>query len=417
MNPADFVDEKRLQKDFENIKELTKDVNAGVTRLAYSQEENLAHSYIVKEAQKSGLKHRVDGIGNLYARLGEANKSAIRIGSHLDSVNNGGNYDGAVGVLTGLEALRCLIEAKPKLKHPVELVVLRAEEGARFNRGLIGSGAVTGNLTKEEAKNLKDENGVTLFEAIRQAGYEPDKIDDVRWDASEIKMFLEPHIEQNDVLYNEKIPIGLVTGIAAPVRFQITVLGQYDHSGATPMNRRKDAVAGAAEMILAAEKIALDAFNWGKTPVATVGNATVPYGSINKIAGKTVFYLDIRDSNMSDRDHVEKNLIDEFNKIAERRGLTVNIQETQRVRPAIVNAKVKDLLVSACKKLNITYKLMASGAAQDSQQIANYGVPTGMIFVPSRDGISHQPEEFTEMEDIATATKVLLTAIMQEQER
>lgn len=416
MEPADFVDEKRMQKDFDALSELSKDPEGGITRLAYTETETKAHRYVASEAEKLGLKARTDAVGNLYIRMGKETEPAIRIGSHLDSVNNGGNYDGAVGVVTGLEALRCLAQAKALLKYPVELVAFRAEESTRFNRGCIGSQIVTGKLGKKEAKALRDNDEVTLYDAIKSCGYDPENLTETLWDKPGVKLFLEPHIEQGRVLETESVPIGIVTGIADPVRHIVTIEGIYDHSGATPMNLRKDAVAAAAEMTLAAEKAGMEAFNSGKSTVVTVGNVVVPHGSINKIAGKCALYLDIRDINLKDRDDAENRIMGEFEKIAEKRGGKVTFLETQRSRPALVKEEVQKLIAKSCEKLGVRCKLIVSGAAQDAQHIANYGIPAGMIFVPSRGGISHAPEEFTEIRYIALATKVLITVLMEAQE-
>jgi hydantoinase/carbamoylase family amidase len=400
------ADKKRIENDLENLRELSKDPAGGVTRLAYSEEESKAHEYIAKEAEKTGLKTRRDSIGNLYARLGGSGR-AIRIGSHLDSVNNGGNYDGAVGVVSSMEALRCL--SGEKLKHPVELVVFRAEESARFSNGCLGSQMIAGKLGEKDTDKLKDREGVSLREAMRKCGYDAHSIS--QWNPSETVAFIEPHIEQARVLENEGIPIGIVTGIAGPVRYEVTVTGTYDHSGATPMNLRKDAVAAASEMIVAAEDIGKNAFADGKSTVVTVGDVSVPFGSINKVIGKCTFLLDIRDIEEKDRDDAEKKALSRFSDIAEARGVQVENRETQRAKPAIISDKVQEFIETACKELKTPYRKIISGAGQDSQHVANIGIPTGMIFVPSKAGISHAPEEFTKAEDIVKATNVLIECI------
>lgn len=386
----------------------------GITRLAYTENETKAHAYIASEAGKIGLKATTDSAGNSYVRLGEGEK-IIRFGSHLDSVNNGGNYDGAVGVIAGLEALRCLAQAKVRLNYAVELVVFRAEESTRFNMGCIASQIVTGKITEKEAKMLKDKDKISLHNAIKDCGFSPERFKKAFWEKNKVEFFVEPHIEQARVLETEQTPIGIVSGIAAPVRFILSVEGVYDHSGATPMNMRRDAVAAASEMILLAEKVGKDAFNNSKSTVVTVGNINVPNGSINKIAGKCIFYLDIRDINKKDRDDAEKKIMADVKKIAEKRKVRIIVQETQRSEPAILDEKVKALLAKAADSLGVRHRLLISGAAQDAQHISNYGIPTGMIFVPSKEGISHSPEEFTEIKHIAIATKILINALIEGQ--
>ncbi len=415
MEPAGFVDEKRLQRDFNMLMELSKDPEGGVTRLAYTEAETKAHNYVAAEAKKIGLTATTDSVGNLYVKLGEgsSSNSVIMVGSHLDSVNNGGNYDGAVGVVTGLEALRCLAQAKAQLKYPVELVVFRAEESARFNRGCIASEAVTGKITEKDTKKLRDSDGITLHEAMLKCGF--GGINKAGWDKREAKLFIEPHIEQGRVLETKKVPIGIVTGIAAPARHIVTVEGRTDHSGATPMNLRLDAVAAAAEMTLTAEKIGKEAFSSGKATVITVGNFIVHQGSINKVPGKATLHLDIRDINLKDRNYAEKKVMVEFKEIARKRGVKVKFEETQRANPADMDKFASKLLAKACDKLNAKWMPIVSGASQDSQHLANYGIPTGMIFVPSKNGISHSPEEHTEMSHIAMAARILVTALTEAQ--
>lgn len=413
MKPSDFVNEKRLLKDFESLSELSKDPEGGITRLAYTQTETKAHQYVASEAEKLGLRAGTDAVGNSYIRMGNETEPAIRMGSHLDSVNNGGNYDGAVGVLTSLEALRCLAQAKAELRYPVELVVFRAEESARFNRGCLGSEIVTGKLKEKDAKKLKDADGITLHDAMQSCGF--NGINKAIWNKSEAKLFLEPHIEQGRVLETKRIPIGIVTGIAAATRHIVTVEGRTDHSGATPMNMRLDAVAAAAEMTLAAEKVGKKAFGQGKATVITVGNLIAHQGSINKVPGKATLYLDIRDINLKDRNDAEKKVIAEFKEIARKRGVKVKFEETQRANPADMDKFASDLLAKACGKLNVKWTPIASGASQDSQHLANYGIPTGMIFVPSKNGISHSREEYTDIKHIALAAKILVTALTEAQ--
>ncbi len=410
---ADLVDEKGIGRDFETLRELSADPQGGITRLAYTETETKAHQYIVSEAAKIGLTATKDDVGNLYVKIGDGKEKTMRIGSHLDSVNNGGNYDGAVGVLTGLEALRCL--SGSQLKYPVELVVFRAEESSRFNRGCIASEIVTGIMTEKDMASLKDSSGVTLKDAIKKCGFYPWKMKNAKWDGKKIKLFIEPHIEQGRILETKGIPIGVVTGIAAPVRYIVTVEGRTDHSGGTPMNLRLDAVSGAAEMTLAAERIGKEALDQGKVTVMTVGNFTVPNGSINKVPGKATLYLDIRDINLKDRDEAEKKALREFQDIAKKRGLKVKFEETQRALPATLDKKVFELLVRTCEKLGVKHIPIASGASQDSQHLANYGIPTGMIFVPSKKGISHSPEEYTDIKYISMAAKILVTALTEAQ--
>lgn len=205
MEPTGFVDEKRLQKDFDALSELSKDPEGGVTRLAYPEAETKAHEYVASEARKIGLTATTDAAGNMYIKLGKGNSQIVRIGSHLDSVNNGGNYDGAIGVVTGLEALRCLAQAKALLKYPVELVAFRAEESTRFNRGCIGSQIVTGKLGKKDAKALRDNDEVTLYDAIKSCGYAPENLTEIRYIALATKVLITVLMEAQEFKSKEAV--------------------------------------------------------------------------------------------------------------------------------------------------------------------------------------------------------------------
>ncbi len=401
-----MISKKRIVKDLNELAKIGKTGN-GVTRLTYSEEENKAHNYAKKVMKIMGLEVSADSFGNLHGRLNGESSTPLSMGSHLDTVRNGGNYDGVAGIVSGIEVLRCIKESGSRLSHPIELIVFRGEESARFGRSCIGSSLLLGKISKKDLDKLSD-GKVTLRNAMQSCGYNPVS---QPIDASKIKTYMELHIEQGCVLEKKKIPVGIVTGIAAPVRYKIHVYGRRGHSGATPMNMRIDAVDAVAEMIGKREEILMKSHSEGKATVATIGNVMVPSGSMNTIAGEVRFYLDIRDINIKDRDDVENIILKAFDGIAKKRGVKVVYELSERKEPVMLPANMQKAIESSCKKLKIRYCFMPSGAGHDAMNFAYAGIPTGMIFVPSRDGISHAPDEYTNLDDIAAGAEVLLETI------
>ena len=402
-----MINAKRIEEDFNKLARIGRiDSNNGLTRLAYSKEETKAHDYVKKVLKALSLETKVDSFGNLHGRM-EGNGMPIIIGSHLDTVKNGGRYDGSAGIVSGLEVIRCIKESKIKFKHPVELIVFRGEESRRFGKPSLGSGLLTGLISKNDLDRLKD-NDATLRKAIRDCG--------IHLGGSTLnsaKAYLELHIEQGDILDKKKIQIGIVTGIASSVRYKITVYGRKGHSGTTPLNSRRDAVDGASEMILAREKILMAEHKKGRATVATVGIINVPSGSINVISGKVEFYLDLRDIDIKNRDETEKLILKTFDRIAKKRKLQLKYGLLERKMPVELKRDVQGLIENSCKKLKIKYIFMPSGASHDAIYFSYKGIPTGMIFVPSKNGISHAPEEYTEMKDIVTGAEVLLETVLE----
>ncbi len=400
-----MISKKRIVKDLNELAKIGKTGN-GVTRLAYSEEENKAHNYVKKAMERIGLNISVDSFGNLHGRLNGESSTPVLMGSHLDTVRNGGNYDGVVGIVSGMEVLRCIKESGSGF-HPVELVVFRGEESARFGRSCIGSSLLFGRISKKDLDRLSD-GKVSLRSAIQNCGYNPDGC---TADASKIKSYMELHIEQGCVLEKKKIPVGIVTGIAAPVRYKIRVYGRRGHSGATPMNMRIDAVDAVAEMIGKREEILMKSHSEGKATVATIGNVMVPSGSMNTIAGEAIFYLDIRDINIKDRDDAENIILKAFDGIAKKRGVKVAYELSEIKEPVMLSVDIQKAIEFSCKRLKIKHFSMPSGAGHDAMNFAYSGIPSGMIFVPSRDGISHAPDEYTNLDDIAAGAEVLLETI------
>lgn len=397
----------RLEQDLRELERISKAAR-GVTRLAFTPAENRAHEYMREQMKSAGLKTRTDGAGNLYGSL-NGNGSRIVIGSHLDSVPEGGNYDGALGVAMGLEAARIIKAAGEKIS--LEVVAFRAEESTRFHASCIGSKLVTGFLTPEEARQRRDNDNVSLYNAIVNSGFNPEQV--VQWKKTDVRMYIEPHIEQGRVLLEAGTPIGIVTGIAAPVRYTITIMGKQDHSGATPMHMRKDALAAFSEMHTTLEALAIEAESKGGSIRATIGYVEVPAGSINKITGVARFPIDIRATNLHERGTFERGVLKQLELIAKNRGVSIIFgQEDERGTPVTLREEDYSILELAAQESGIPAPLLASGAGHDAQYVALAGIPTAMLFIQNTGG-SHNPEESVDINNVAIATNVLIKAILE----
>lgn len=387
--------------------------NIGMNRIAYSNEEQAALRYLIKLMKEEGLDVHIDPIGNVIARREGKypHLPAVACGSHIDTVYNGGQYDGTVGVVAGLEVIRMLNEKNITTDHPIELIIFACEESARFGVATIGSKAMTGLITNEELARLSDPNGVSFFEALEVQGLGFDDVTEVVRDEKVLKAFYELHVEQGIVLEHEQKQIGVVSGIAAPTRFEIKVIGQAAHSGATPMWLRKDAFAGATELVLAVEESArLEALNG---TVATIGSAHVFPNAMNVVPGEVVLQVDIRGIFKASKDKVVRELKKSIKKVENKRGLHIQCTELSDELPVKLQKNIVQSIKITCENLGLAYLEMPSGAGHDAMNMAQF-YPTGMIFVPSQGGISHNKDEFTSIEDIATGVKVLKHTLLQE---
>lgn len=383
----------------------------GMNRLAYTESERQAIDFMIKLFEEEGMKVIIDPVGNVIARREGTDPTlpAVVTGSHLDTVYNGGKYDGTLGVIAGLEVVRSLNEQNIETKHPIEIVIFACEESARFGVSTIGSMAMIGEF-KEELLHLEDKDGISLRTAMENCKLNIEQIEQAERKKEEIKVFYELHIEQGPVLENEGKQIGIVTGIAAPTRFLLEVVGEAAHSGTTPMPLRKDALLGAAEIALTLEQSALkEAEN---DTVATVGKCEVVSGSMNVIPGKVKMTIDIRSINFKSKRKVVSELYQIIELIEKKRDVKVSISQLCNDRPIKMNDDIIHSLVQSCEKLNLSYRQMPSGAGHDAMMMAKR-FPTGLIFVPSKNGISHNKEEFTSLEQIGAGVSLLKEAILQ----
>lgn len=398
------IDRDRIERRLDDLWQIGKTKAGGVTRLAYTEEESEAFNYIREELPDT-YSITEDSMGNIFASRDPNASSSIYIGSHLDSVYNGGRLDGTLGVLAAIEAIEAVYEEDCNLKHPPTLTIFRGEESARFGHHTIGSRGALGQLEVEDF-SATDQNDVPLWHAMQTAGFEPKNLSEASIDLERIRGFLELHIEQGQVLDEHELDVGIVTSIRAPTRCRITVIGSYDHSGATPMDLRSDALSGAAEMITTIESIAHEAARNGDL-VATVGDITTESGAINKVCGEVTFPLDIRSNNVDYRDRIEEEILDQIQTIADQRGLTVEINPIDQSQPVQLDSQFIDILEEGAKAVDADYCCLPSGGGHDAMNFQLAGIPTGMVFVPSIDGISHNPAEETTPDAIELAPRVL----------
>jgi allantoate deiminase len=405
----DVIDGERLWRRISDLGEIGKQDEGGVTRLSFTDEERAAKDKVVSYMEEAGLSVREDAAGNLFGRREGSNPEspAVLIGSHVDSVYNGGNFDGPLGVLAGIEVLQSMEEQGVETGHPIEVVAFTDEEGARFSFGMIGSRALAGRLTPEDLAKHEDTEGVSIAGAMRAYGLDPERIGEAARPTGSVKAYVELHIEQGRVLENEDLPAGVVTGIAGPVWLRFTIEGETGHAGATPMSLRRDALAAAAEIM---GLIEAEASGTG-TSVGTVGQLSLEPGGINIIPGRVEFSLDLRDIDEEVRDRVEARILGGADEISERRGVGLEIQTLQRLAPAPCSELVKNAMARACERLGIRAHALPSGAGHDGMQLTDL-CPMGMIFVRSKDGVSHSPEEWSTKEDCAKGGDALYWTVL-----
>lgn len=403
-----MIQRDRLVNDFEAMSQFT-GPGEGINRLAFTDADWAGRQYIIDRMIDAGLTVETDGFGNVIGyKLGKNPElPVVMVGSHTDSVPNGGNYDGVVGVLSAIEVIRSMNDDGFDHDHTIAVVSFMCEESGRFGDSTLGSKAMRGELTVQDLHRLVDKQGTSLYEILKGRNLNPDEIEQVEYKRP-VKSFTEIHIEQGKVLEHEQKTIGIVTGIAAPERFYVTIRGNADHSGATPMNLRHDALCGASKIILGIEEIA--AMQEEPPVVGTVGIVEVTPGAMNVIPGAVKLGVDIRSISEAARNSVVT-LIKEFIDVtAEKRGLSYTIEPVAQDHPVAMHLAMIREIEEAVTSLGVEYMALPSGAGHDAMHWAD-DVPTGMIFIPCREGISHNPAEFADMDHIVTGAKVLDTVL------
>lgn len=400
----------RIRNDIEELSKFNETVGMGLTRLSFTKEDFGAREYIKSEMTKAGLRVYEDAAGTIIGRLDGEIKDApvVMIGSHYDSVRNGGNFDGPAGVITALEVARVINESNIRLKFPVEFVAMIEEEGARFGKGLFASRAMTGKVNRDELDTSKDINGITLAAAMKNFGFDPDKIHEAVRKSEKVQAFLELHIEQGPVLENEVKDIGIVEYVVGICQIEVTVKGRPDHAGTTPMNMRIDALDASAQLI---SKISSFANRAGEGTVATVGIINISPGSSNIIPGEVKFTVDIRSKEQESINYVVGEIKKEIEQISHKSKIKYSIEEKLSVLPVKLNEKIIEDFQNICDELRLSKKNMLSGAGHDAMVMASI-TNVGLIFVKSKDGRSHCPEEWTEYKDLQKGIEIMYHEVL-----
>jgi beta-ureidopropionase / N-carbamoyl-L-amino-acid hydrolase len=412
-SPKTHVNSQRLQGTLEKLSEFGRNPDGGVTRIGYSETDMAAREYVIGLLKSAGLEVRIDAAGNIFGRRAGTEKLPILLfGSHIDSVMHGGNFDGDVGSMGGIEVLRAMNDGKVKTRHPLEVVIWTNEEGNHFGLGTLGSGVAAGSLGPEILER-KDEQGLTIADWLRRYGQDPSHLTDARIAHGALAAFLELHIEQGPYLDEKKIPIGVVQGIVGLKRWTCVATGFANHAGTTPMNHRRDALAAASRDVLAVREIVRAETG---QQVGTVGYMKAQPGAINVIPGRAEFPVELRDLDTAKIDHIWEAIQARFKQIDKEENVETHCELLEENAPARSEAAIQNAIRDAAKALGLATMDLPSAAVQDSQQIAKIA-PIGMIFVPSRDGISHSPKEFSSWQDIANGAEVLYRVVLLLDER
>src|SRR5690349_2829044 len=398
------VNGQRLMEHIMALAEFGKNPQGGVSRVAYSDADKQGRRYVLDLLKAAHLNVTIDAAGNLIGeRKGSDNNlKALLIGSHIDSVPEGGNYDGVVGSLGAIEVAQTLAENNVTLRHPLEVVIFQNEEG-----GLIGSRAIDGELTEQEL-DLVSRSGKTIREGIKFIGGDPTRLNEVRRSKGDIAAYLELHIEQGGTLEAEKINIGVVEGIVGINWWDVSVEGFANHAGTTAMNNRQDALLAAARFIEAVNRVVTSVPG---RQVGTVGRINALPGAPNVIPGKVVLSLELRDLDAAKINLLYHKIRAEAEAIANSSRTKFDFKEINVNIPAPTDPRIRAVIADAARELGLSTKSMPSGAGHDAQDMARLG-PVGMIFVPSVGGISHSPKEFSRPNDIENGANVLFHSLL-----
>jgi hydantoinase/carbamoylase family amidase len=387
-----------LEADLQDAARIGAD-DGGVSRFAWTPELAEANAWFITRLEELGLQAEVDQAGNVIGRWDEGEGTAILVGSHLDTVPRGGRYDGALGVLAALEVARSLKRTGASLRRPLWVVSFNDEEGGRFQTGMLGSRAFVGDL------DLEDWRARGVADAMAAAGFDFDRLAEARG-IERVGAYLELHIEQGPVLEQEGIDIGVVTAISGLLGFRVRLTGEANHAGTTPMASRRDALAGAARVVLALREEARERGDM----TANVGILSVAPGGFNVIPGTAEFTIDVRAGDAETFARTERFVRETLEHVASEEQLELEVAETHRKQPTPLDPELQDVLAEAAEAEGATVRRMPSGAGHDAMVLAKH-VPAAMLFVPSRAGISHSPDEYTTPEHCALGARVLARAV------
>jgi hydantoinase/carbamoylase family amidase len=396
---------KRIHEELEKLATFSESENPSVTRILYTKEDLAARAYFISVCEAEGLTIRVDAIGNTFARWEgtDTSLSAVGTGSHIDAIPLSGQYDGTVGVFGGLAAIRYLKSIGFKPTRSIEILLFTAEEPTRFFIGCLGSRMLSGQLNAQDAEKLADKDGLFLNEVRTKAGFTGD-LNNVALTKDFYHAFVELHIEQGPRLEKEGLDIGIVTKIAAPSSLRVKLTGEGGHAGAVLMPIRKDAGVAGAEIMMAVERIARESAS--EDTVATTGIFDILPRAVNSIPKEAYLEIDLRDTNIETRNKALSDLQNEIAEICTRRNIQYTIEMVNCDPPAICDEKIVSVVESVANELHYTSKKMVSYAYHDSLFMAQL-FPTTMIFIPSKGGVSHRPDEYSSPEEIEKGVMVL----------
>ncbi len=417
MAEAITIDVARLTAEMDHLATFTRCEQTGrageraVTRVVFTEDDLAARVWMKSLFAEAGLAIREDAVGNTFARWigSDATLAPVGTGSHTDAIPHAGMYDGTLGVLGGLEAIRALQRRGVRPCRSIELVLFTAEEPTRFGIGCLGSRLMAGTLDAGRADALTDTDGTKLFEARQQAGWMGD-LSTVRLQPGAYSAWVELHIEQGPLLERGGLAIGIVTAIAAPASYRLRIDGFGGHAGALLMPDRRDALCAAAEVVLAVERAALA--TGSIDTVATVGTIHVHLGAVNSVPSRVDLELDVRDIDPQRRDAVVAAMRDACRRIEQSRGVCIAMDEVNADPPATCDIAITDAIATACVRSRLTHRPMVSRAYHDSLFMAQLA-PIGMIFVPCRNGVSHRPDEFATVEAMKDGVQVLAETLAQ----
>lgn len=404
------INSTRLQQHFEAMSLIGKMGETGTNRPAHSVDEKKAFELATSWMQEAGMTTKIDNFGNLIGHLqgSKPELPVLMMGSHLDSQPYGGRFDGVAGVLCAIEVVKTLNENNVIPERGIDVISFADEEGWRFNKGLFGSKGILGKL-EEGDLHRKDANGVTREQALKDFGCDITKFKEDEYQPGSIFCFLELHIEQGPVLDIANKPVGVVSGISGPLWLTVKLKGMAGHAGSVPMAIRQDAMVGAAEIIVALNEIANQVP--GAPTVGTVGTLSVFPASRNIIAEEVTFTVDLRDIDLDRRHRYEKQLMDKIEAITQKHRLTYSISEDTNSEPRYCANWIKAIIHEQCEALNLDAPELMSGPFHDSLPMS-YACDYGMIFIRSKDGISHNPLEYSSYEDLAQGSNVLLGTVV-----
>ena len=386
----------------------------GVTRLVFSIKELRSRQVLIHLMRQAELQIHIDGIGNIFGRLegSDPKAPAVLAGSHLDTVIHGGKYDGPVGVIGALEAVRTIRENKISVRSPLEVVCFVGEESSRFGFSTLGSSLVAGEVHPKDLTHAVDPQGTKLADVLSSLGISPRNLHQLQRPSKSLKAYMELHIEQGPILEAKAKKIGLVTSIAAPSRFKVIFKGRADHSGTTPMDMRKDALVASAQLIEYVETVCRKFSSMARgRVVGTVGAIKIEPGVINAVPGRAELSIDIRSTSAQSKDKVAKMVKERAEQIALKRDIGVKVLNIRAENPVPLDRRLLRVTRTLCDDKRIDYEIMPSGAGHDAMQMAKI-TPAGMIFIPSRRGISHNPLEWTDPGDIALGAQLLMETMI-----